>query len=738
MTDKELNDNIALVKRYIAQGRLCDAFRSLRDISEKNLRWETTQELNSLEESYRLMLDYAAKGADDSGRDALYASIADKLATCADRLSRDGLKRDTPTLYFNTLRYEALQRGDSIAALIDAYGRLTEDSSLFNLIADGGTIDSARADEKEKESIEKRLFDRIWVSFPLHPESAAAITEALKSDKYQVSFKRLIICALLLGELSYHDERRLMSLMDAYDSGSDATLSLAALVALLIGLYIHSDRRFSPALAHRFEAICEAPHWHNDTKMAFLELIKTRDTERITRKMRDEVIPQMLKIKPDLSKRLSGDNTIDLGELEENPEWQEMLEKSGITDKLKELSELQEEGADVFMAAFAQLKSFPFFSDVVNWFRQFQPENSAVAEVAFDGSDQLMELVAMSPVLCNSDKYSFALSLKSLPEQQRTLMSSQLQAQSSQLEELRLATEVSALSDRRTIISMFVRDLYRFFKLFRRKGEFVDPFATDLNLSAVEPLSSQIDDAETLGLVAEFYFKRHYWREAKAMFDKIADKLPPSAQIFQKTGYCLYKTGDIHGALLQFEQAELINAENHWTLRRIAACHRLLGDLDKALQYYRRLEPHYPDDFKLVMNIGQLLMELGREPEAVNYFYKADYLSPDSVKAMRPLAWCLMATRDFDASRKYYSRIIAADPTARDYVNLAHLSLADGDFSGAFNNYREALRLTAGGTESLISEIKADEELLTRLGADKSLIPLIIDSILYASDESRG
>ena len=37
----------------------------------------------------------------------------------------------------------------------------------------------------------------------------------------------------------------------------------------------------------------------------------------------------------------------DINALEENPEWQEMLDKSGITDKLKELTDLQMEGADV-------------------------------------------------------------------------------------------------------------------------------------------------------------------------------------------------------------------------------------------------------------------------------------------------------------------------------------------------------------------------------------------------------
>ena len=37
----------------------------------------------------------------------------------------------------------------------------------------------------------------------------------------------------------------------------------------------------------------------------------------------------------------------DMNSLDKNPEWQEILEQSGIADKLKELNDLQLEGADV-------------------------------------------------------------------------------------------------------------------------------------------------------------------------------------------------------------------------------------------------------------------------------------------------------------------------------------------------------------------------------------------------------
>ncbi|MDE7154851.1 MAG: hypothetical protein K2N79_01010, partial [Muribaculaceae bacterium] len=68
----------------------------------------------------------------------------------------------------------------------------------------------------------------------------------------------------------------------------------------------------------------------------------------------------------------------DISELEENPEWMEVLEKSGVADRLKEMTEIQEEGGDVFMSTFSNLKNYTFFNEISNWFLPFPAESSGV------------------------------------------------------------------------------------------------------------------------------------------------------------------------------------------------------------------------------------------------------------------------------------------------------------------------------------------------------------------------
>lgn len=732
MTDTELKDTVKEIKRFVSAGRLRDAFAYLRNLSERLMTWELTSSINSLEQSYRYMLDYAARGIVDPDRSGMYRSICEKILTYADRLLRSGLRRESPTLYFNTLRYEGTKGDDTIPALIEAYASLNDQSSLFNLVADGSTEAESGRNQRAKEDLEKRLFDRIWVSFPLHRESVDAIKEVIVSDRYSAGFVHLLLCAVALGELHYHDEDRLLLLLEAYCSLTDNYASMAALTGLLLGLYKHQDRLLSEKILNRLEAVKETESWASDVKSVFMELIRTRDTERITKKMRDEVIPQVLKLRPDISKKLNASDGINIGDLEENPEWQEMLDKSGITDRLKELSELQEEGADVFMGAFSQLKTYPFFNDIINWFRVFSPSHSALSVNHADGNDKIMEMVALSPMLCDSDKYSFALSIGSLPEAQRKMMLSQLEAQSGHLAEIRLATEVTMPLERKVAAKMFIQNIYRFFRLFRRKGEFFDPFTTDLNLTAVDCVSDTVGDSATLGLVSEFYFKRHYWSDALSAFTSLSSLVPPSAQLFQKIGYCYQKLGETSLALESYEQAELLNAENHWTLRRLAACHRMTGNLDKALYYYMRLVRFYPDDVNLAMNLGHTLLEAGREKEAIEQYYKVDYLDPDSSRAWRPLAWCLFKTSDFKGSRRYYEKILSTDPIAEDYLNMGHLSLVESSLKEAVNFYNLFIDQTGGNVDSFIEAFKADAATLIKTGVDKSLLPLVVDTMLYS------
>ncbi len=727
-------DAVRKINNYISQHRLRDAFRELRCYSAKLGDWRITDEIDGIEQSYSMMLKYASSGADDPSQKSIYESIVAKMLRVMDSISRRMEQSSSPILYYSTLRYEAMDKGCSLSSLFSDYYKSQDNASLLNMIVDENV--HVNASIKERENLERRIFNRLWVTYPLSAESDDVVRGAFESDALPVHFKELLISSLLLGLTFFYDERRLCILLDVYGSATSPRLQMKALCAALMAMYVNRSRLESDKLRKRIDSLRDTTSWHDDVRLVFLQFIRSRDTERINRRMNEELIPQMMKLRPDITRRLNDMTSMsDMDDLAENPEWQELLDKSGITDKIKELTKMQEEGGDVFMSTFSNLKSFPFFSDVANWFVTFRADCSLVKDSLGESDGlKLGPIIETSQFLCDGDKYSFLLALSAVPEAQRKLMMSQFDAQRFNELELRGSLLNPESDSRDNIAGKYVQNIYRFFKLFRRRGEFNDPFSRPLNLLLLDLLAPDLTDSETLALVSEFYFNRCYYEDALKVYEMLSEKSIPDAQLFQKLGYCRQQSGDIHGALQYYEQAELLNADSLWTQRRLGLCYKLLGRYNEAISHYKLVEAKRPEDLSLSMNIGHCYLQLNQPEEALRYYYKVEFLDEKSSRSWRPIAWCLFLMKDFGHSEEYYKRVFRDSPKSIDYLNMGHVQLALGNIKEALNNYGLSIDMGDGDAETFISNFNADRDFLISAGIKPEVLPLIVDALLYSRD----
>lgn len=740
MDKKTFSETRDKIHRYVAEHRLHDAFGYTRSLAQAVGNHDAYRELEQLENNYRMMLSYASRGAEDPSRAEMTASLGSSLLGITDNLERDNLTPSEPTLYFNTLRYERMQRADSIGSLLDQYIKASADGSIFNLVSGSARSEKAQAAARERDELERRIFNRLWVTHPLSAADEDAVAAIFEHDSVPGYASELFAWAIILGGLHYFDSIRVALLTRLYTNPAPR-LSGIGLIGLALLLNAFPERKLSRNAEQRLNALRDTPTWSSDLRLVAMELVKTIDTDRITAKIQDELVPGMMKLRPEIERKISLNiEELDPAEMEENPAWQEMLHSSGLADKLKEMSEIQEEGGDVMMGTFSHLKTFPFFNEVANWFMPFHPENPAIAAER-DGASAIADIILAAPFLCDSDKYSIMLSMRQVPEAQRRLMMQQFNAHEAQLAEIRAASLPQ--SDRRNIVNKQIQNAFRFFRLFRRKGEMPNPFAKGVNLALAAPFAAELHQPDTLNLIGEFYFGHGYWIQALGVFDIIADIAVPDAPLYQKMGHAHQKLGHYEEAVACYERAEMLDGRSDWTLRRLARCLMALHRPEEALKRLRVLEQRKPDKPATALNIGRCLLELERYDEAIAAYFKSEYLDPDSVKPLRPLAWCLLMAGDLERSRKYYEKVITrTDPVPTDYLNLGHLNLADGKFREAMNFYK--LNIAARTPESpatgssrkeavdaFIAEMRADTPHLQRLGADTALIPLLIDSVLY-------
>lgn len=695
------------------------------------------RQVASITEDYNRLLDHLESGGSDPGRARSYESFVNRALTLLDIVTRRIEMAELPSLYYNTYRFEATRPDDNVASLVDRYMKMSDDMSIFNfLTSDELTEQSTYKDRlKQRESLERRIFNRIWVTFPLTSENYEAVAGLLSSDEAGYPMKHLVISALLMSMFKFYDENKLALMLDVYNryaGDNRSALGPISLTAVLLVLFMYPERPLSDSLKLRLEQAAGQPTWIGDLRNSYAELVRTRDTERINRKMTDDVIPSLLKIRPDIAKRhLDPNQMADISELEENPEWMDLLEKSGIADRMKEMTEIQEEGGDVFMSTFSHLKNYQFFTEISNWFLPFTAEYSAVANENKEVAEPIADMLIVSPFLCNGDKFSFFFSLMKVPDNQREFMLSQFKNYNVNIAELRSAAMSTTTVDRRNAVNKYVQDLYRFFNLFNRRSEFENPFKTRFNIFKVDAVKEWVEAMDSSQTIAEFYFKHKYYGEALDMFRAIEKTVPPSAQLYQKIGFCLQKGGEIEEALENYRRSELIDSRSVWTLKRIGGCLMILGQFKEAAQYFERIDTLQPDNKSVMLNLINCYVETRQYEKALPLLHKLIYFNPDDAKALRLLAWVQLATGDNKNATVSYTRLVTDfTPTLTDYVRLGHISMIDGDVAAAIKYYR--LGRTAGDAvqpSEITRRIESEKDILDRGGVDMSLLPFVIEAV---------
>ena len=636
--------HIKSIQALLSEKRLAEAFADLRHTAQTLHNRQLNNRLDELEESYKYMIRYVADGCNDPQREEIHNGITAKLMELADITEQELTVQNSPKLYYETLRMER-KYPRSLEALLEAYRECADKTALFyELPADKRDSDQERTLLMEKEKAANAVFKHIWVTFPVTANEAGTLDKLFADADATAEIKELAMAATMLSLLEHYSEHLLLSLLDLYAANAfnDASLSMKALCCALIAMHCHRETiQHSSAISLRIANIADSERGRRDIMTVFLQFIRSRSTERISQKVRDELVPKLMKLSPEMRRKMRDGFSDDIEEMAKNPDWQEMLNESGITDKMQELSRMQAEGSDVFLSSFARLKSFPFFNDVANWFVPFTPRHSSIFRVfAGNSGSMLLSMVDRTGAFCDSDKFSFALSVATMPDQHRSMMMAQFDEQQEQVINEMAGSLPNPDKQRENIANKYVQSLYRFFNLFRSRNDFYNPFSTRLNLIDVPFVSDALSDTKSLRLIAEFYFSMQCYTDALSTFGKVLKQDSPTASDYQKTGYCHEQLKQYVLATADYEKVELLKPNDVWTLKHLALCYRAVNDTEKAIANYKRAEALQPDNVALANNIANCLLEGGRIEEALKYSFKVDYLASKGERTMRPIAWC--------------------------------------------------------------------------------------------------
>lgn len=717
------------LQQLLDAGRYKDSFTLMRKRLVEAPIPGALNQLSQAESTYRYMLDYFTKGLEDPGRDSMLADIRFSLRNIAQRLEKEAQVSDSPDLYYSTLRMCRLRPTDLQASV----AKIIELKANADLALSAGQYPDEVMSGLESE--EEKIFNTLWTSDQLTEADFRAISESIMNETLPFTTAALAISATGLSLMRFYN-RDAMLLLCTLATSTDFRISSRALATLVLALNrwrktAADDSRLAGALS----VLLDMEGMSRKIISVVKTVIRTRDTDRVSRKLEREVIPGLMQFGPDIIEKMKKQTEdSSFADLEANPEWEELLRNSGLEEKLRELTEMQSDGADVMMVAFSNLKGYPFFRQVRNWMLPFSVQHPALRKLHSIDDNGLTSLLEMSGMMCDSDKYSFAFSLTSMPETQRKVVLSQMKAHTEQMkenmQEYKLLKAGMEFDDE---LTRYFRDLYRFHKLFAKRAEFYDPFAETLDFTTVPVVEEVMDSTDDLAAVAEFYFKRGYYADALPLLQSVARASSLTPHVWEKIGFCLEKQPNGNKEAIEaYMKAQLFNPESRWLAKRLGICYRREQDYRNAVDYLRMALPEDGSfDRTLSLLITDTLMEAGRWEEALNELYRVDYESPDDPEVLRRMARCAFRSGDMDKCSKLLNSIPTLALAEEDYRMLGHVAFLEKNFEDAARRYRQTVRPN-DDKRLWKSQILTDVDIIENLGGSRSDLLLLLESLAYS------
>jgi tetratricopeptide (TPR) repeat protein len=547
------------------------------------------------------------------------------------------------------------------------------------------------------------------------------------------------VSAILLSGLRRFDEQKIHRMIDFTEVG-DHQVSGRALVGLVILLYTYDKRLYLyPSVMSRLELMKDSTDLDKILEQIVLQFIRTEETMELGKKLHEDIIPEMAKLKPKLEDKLKME---DLKEEDltgdRNPDWESVFKDSDeLYKKVDEFMKLQMEGADVYMTTFARLKNFPFFNELTNWLVPFYKENPDLTEIYKQDSESFNPELFISglkkmPFLCNSDKYSFIFNIKFLPDEQKKMLSTafsmEMEGLSDMISDEELLNESFA---RRTVFVQYIQDLYRFFKLSPFKNEFEDLFQGKLAIYNSGFFNKLIGDRKIFRNIAEYFFEKGHYDDALEIFGMQLKNDPENTELLEKTGFCYQQMELYRKALEYYKKLDIHGKTGVWVLKNMGYCYRRLEDYSNALKMYEKLSEINSDDIKNESLTGYCHLKLEQYEEALKRYFKIEYMQPDNKNVIRPIAWCYFALGEFDKSEKYYMKVFEQEPDYYDYINYGHLKWAVGDRKSAIENYILSINYKNFTFQDFQKTMEADTPLMIEMGIEKEEISLMMDYLRY-------
>ncbi|MCH3993702.1 MAG: tetratricopeptide repeat protein [Prevotella sp.] len=690
--------------------------------------------LEEIKNDYSLMLDYLHRGFHDPQQDKIYRDLLDRLFVLVQDVELHE-KIDHVVSYREA--YHRVSRihfsQDSVRETLEGY--VTE-MAMVSLEPEETRHDKMLAIQSKHYHQMSLLFDAILVSEQWHEGDMTFYAQLILSPTIDIIDAQFLVSAIILACINIFDVRKLETLARVLKGTQDEHLRQKALVGWVFAMNGTSDlfprqQELADELT-RDESLCR-------------ELLELQEqyfycisTDRDVQKIQDDIMPNLMKgnhfnITRFGMTETEDDPMNDVLHPEDEDKTAEDVEKG-----IQQISDMEKQGSDIYFGGFSQMKRFPFFYTLSNWFVPFYLGHPALESVRKKlGENKFLQILFNSGPFCDSDKYSFALAMGSIidkiPDSVKEMLNSG---------EAVLGPVASNIDKESTTFlrRSYLQDLYRFFRLYPYRQDFRNPFENFSSVSGgpgfffTSSLFLKTPLKKYVLSLARFLSKQGYPQLEYRLLNAYASSSEGTTEPFVFLRGCnALHMGRYTQAHDYFSEALRMNPDDLAALKGLAKSCLMANLMDEAEKAYQRLVVAFPSKQIYQINLCIARISNGKYEEAINELYKLDLDNPGSRDIHRVLAWALLCQGKVEQADKEYRKLLEMkSPDPDDYLNAGYCKWMQLKVEDAVKLFKTFMTIadfnpSADRVMGLEKQMKEDQKFLNDHGFTDTDIKLMCD-----------
>ena len=648
LTERNLNKAIMHMENYLAI----------------NPHQINSDRLFAIKTDYQVMKDYWRKGFKDPQLSQQYDKLLRRMYVLYANVYANSRVLHSPFLSSLFMRAHLSPRDWSVQVLREQLESFVSDIAMLEL--ESPHISHVRRQELYQQHYQLMgdIFAHILTSDLWTEGEGEAMEQLLLSPTVDSIDQQIIVSATTLAAMNCFDMVKFRMLLNVYQQSSDEYVRQRALVGWVLSIEDILHMMLFPEKQELVKKVLDNPDCRRELAELQKQIYYCMSAEEDRDTIQKEIMPDLMNNQANIGRDgiLEQDEEAMLNDILHPDAEEKILEK--MESSFRRMVDMQKQGSDVYFGGFSQMKRFPFFNEIVNWFTPFYVDHPELAKARemFASAKFLRNILEHGP-FCNSDKYSFLLAFDKVLAQIPGNMIEMLNHGEAMMVQ---NVEMDEMNSPAYIRRIYLQDLFRFFRLFPQRGDFRNFFTYEKSeclffqyrLFFFTKLQDQYYD------VIRFLIKRKRYDDARKVLECYEDEEYYNYDFYMLSAYLRGGDEDDYRHALELKPD---SEQAMWGLAR-----ELFGKekYEEALGLYDQLLAMNPDKKLYQLNKSVCLTNLRRYDEAEQILFRLNYEDADNLNVARVLAWALTCDGKYDQAGRLYDQLMAVEvPASGDLLN---------------------------------------------------------------------